>query len=67
MAGNFVRYATDPLTAADLPVDGHMLLALWGKPMGSRKPMERKPKGSCLEGLLPKSRPKIERCAAGAV
>jgi hypothetical protein len=28
MAGNFVRYATDPLTAADLPVDGHMLIAL---------------------------------------
>ena len=28
MAGNFVRYATDPLSANDLPVDGHELIAL---------------------------------------
>jgi hypothetical protein len=28
MAGNFVKYASDPLTAADLPVDGHLLIAL---------------------------------------
>jgi hypothetical protein len=28
MAGNFVKYGADPLSAADLPVDGHMLLAL---------------------------------------
>jgi hypothetical protein len=28
MAGNFVRYGSEPHTAADLPVDGHMLIAL---------------------------------------
>lgn len=28
MAGNFVKYGADPLSADDLPVDGHMLLAL---------------------------------------
>jgi hypothetical protein len=28
MAGNYIRYAADPLTCADLPVDAHELIAL---------------------------------------
>lgn len=28
MCGNFIKYASDPLTAADLPVDQHELIAL---------------------------------------
>lgn len=28
MCGNFIKYAADPLTAADLPVDQHELIAL---------------------------------------
>ncbi len=28
MAGNYIKYAADPLTANDLPVDAHELIAL---------------------------------------
>ena len=28
MCGNFMKYAADPLTAADLPIDSHELIAL---------------------------------------
>lgn len=28
MAGNFIKYASDPYSAADMPVDQHELLAL---------------------------------------